>query len=128
MYKLYRFVAFISVLLRQFVLPNPFEPLGKSIAVTIDNIVITLTPDIVNWITEPILHAVTFSVVGLYYKRGRNDPSLGSFLYLVFYALHVGLIYIVSSFNFSCIVIILILVLYLGLHILINYLKNRFIK
>lgn len=61
-------------------------------------------------------------------KKGRNDPSLGSFLYLVFYTLHVGLIYIVSSFSFSRIAIILILVLYLGLHILINYLKNRFIK
>lgn len=37
MYKLYRFVAFISVSLRQFVLPNPFDSLGENFAVTIDD-------------------------------------------------------------------------------------------
>ncbi len=128
MYKLYRLIAFISVLIRQFILPNPFEPLGENFSITINEIVIVLTPDIINWITEPFLHAITFTIVGLYYKKDYNNPSLGSFLYLVFYIINVGLIYIVSSFNFSGIVIILILVLYLGLHILINYLKNKFIK
>lgn len=127
MYKLYRFIAFISVLLRQFVFPNPFEPLGESFVITINDVEIPLTPDIANWIAEPVLHAVTFSIVGFYYKRGRNNPSLGSFLYLVFYATHIGIIYIISYFNFSCISIIMSLLLYFALHIIINILKNKLV-
>ncbi len=125
MYNLYRLIAFISIIIRQFVLPNPFEPLGESFAITINDISIILTPDILNWITEPILHAITFAIVGLYYKRGRNNPSLGSFLYLVFYAIHVGLIYIISYFNFSCIPIIIVLVSYFALHIVIKFFKYK---
>lgn len=125
MYKLYRFIAFISVLIRQFILPNPFEPLGENIPITINEIVIMLTPDLVNWIAEPILHTITFTIVGIYYKKGYNNPSVGSFLYLIFYIFHVGLIYIISCFRFSWIAVIIVLALYLALHIIINVLKNK---
>lgn len=127
MYKLYRFIAFISVLLRQFVFLNPFEPLGESFVITINDVEIPLTPDIANWIAEPVLHAVTFSVVGFYYKKDRNNPSLGSFLYLIFYATHVGMIYVISYFNFSYISISMVLFLYFALHIIVNILKNKLV-
>lgn len=125
MYKLYGIIALISALVRQFVLPNPFEPLGERFTLTVSSVAITLTPDIANWIAEPILHAVTFAIVGIYYSKGENEPALGSFLYLLFYAVHVGLIHIVSSFGFDWVAIIIVLVLYVALHIGINVLKNK---
>lgn len=125
MYKLYTIIAVISIIVRQFVLPNPFEPLGETFTLSIKEIVIPLNPIVANWIAEPILYAVTFAIVGIYYRKGRNNPALGSFLYLLFYAVHVGLIYIVSSFGFAWIAIIIVLVLYIAVHIVINVFRNK---
>ncbi len=127
MYKLYRFIAMISILIRQFALPNPFEPLGEKFVISINSIDILLTPNIVNWIFEPILHIITFAVVGIYYKKGHNKPSVGSLLYLIFYILHVGLIYLMSCYKFLWIAVIIVLILYFALHIVINILKNKLV-
>ena len=78
---MYKIIAAVSVLIRQFVLPNPFEPLGEKFNVTLFNITLPLTPDIANWIAEPVLHLLAFGITGLYYVRGHNDPAVGSFLY-----------------------------------------------
>ena len=128
MYKLYRIIAVISILIRQFLLPNPFEALGENFVISINNMDIPLTPDIANWVTEPILHTITFAVVGIYYKKGHSDPALGSVLYLVFYAVHVGLIYIICCFDFSLIAVIIIFILYSVLHIAIITLKNKLVN
>lgn len=126
MYKLYSIIATISVLVRQFLLPNPFDPLGETFSVTITDIVIPLHPLVLNWLAKPVLHAVTFAIVGIYYHKGHNNPALGSFLYLLFYAIHVGMIYIVSSFGFAWIALIIVLVLYTCAHIGVNVLRNKF--
>lgn len=110
---MYKLMKFLSILIRQFCLPNPFENLPNGI--------------IINWIAEPILHAITFGVVGLFYRE-RSAPALGSFLYLVFYFIHTGLLMICSYFNFANIAIIIITSLYIlalsGLSILFRKLRG----
>ena len=64
---MYKFIAAVSVLLRQFVLPNPFERLGESFDVALFDITFQMTPDILNWIVEPGLHLLAFGVTGIYY-------------------------------------------------------------
>lgn len=84
---LYGIMAVISVLVRQFVLPNPFECFGDRAI-------------IINWIAEPILHGIAYSLVGLFYNKGEF-PALGSFLYLVVYAAITGVLVIMGIFSFA---------------------------
>lgn len=85
----YGIIGLFSIVIRNFVLPNPFEVLGEGITV----FGVFLTPAVLNFIVEPILHAVTFAEVGLVYHRGEM-PGLGSLLYLVAYVLNVGVLWI----------------------------------
>lgn len=124
MYKLYVLIAGMSVYIRQFVLPNPFEKLSQELIISIGGVDIALSPVLLNWIAEPMLHAITFAVVGFYYTRGENAAA-GSFLYLLFYCLHVGLIYLASLFGFAAWAIIAIIILYIAGHIGINVLKEK---
>ena len=75
-----------------------------------------LTPEILNWIADPIIAAITFGVVGLYYIKG-SEPALGSILYMFFYAVHIGLLYLMLSVYPIVWLMVLIGVLYIGLHI-----------
>ena len=119
---MYKIIAIISVIIRNAFLPNPFEPLGD-IVINIASASFTITPDLLNWIIEVPLHLFTFAVVGLYYLKG-SCPSIGSIFYLIFYVVHVFLIYICSWFGFSWIVIIVVLLLYVVLHIGVNTVKG----
>mgnify|MGYP006932497471 CR=1 FL=1 len=121
---MYKFIAFISVILRQFVIPNPFEALGEGLTVTIDKTPMLLSPVLLNWIAEPCLHAITFAVVGLYYHRGEN-PAAGSGLYLLFYCIHTFIIWLMSLAGFATWAVVLILVGYVVCHVLAGVLRNR---
>ena len=121
---MYNLIAAISVLIRQFVLPNPFEGLGEIFDVTLFNITFQMTPDILNWIVEPGLHLLAFGVTGIYYLRGSQDPGVGSFLYLLFYAIHTGLLMLMSAAQFAWWSVIPIIVLYILGHIGVNVLMN----
>ena len=63
MIKLYSLMTVISVLVRQFVLPNPFECFGEKAT-------------LINWIAEPIIQIVAYGIVGLFYVKG-SAPALG---------------------------------------------------
>lgn len=121
---MYKLIAAISVLIRQFVLPNPFEGLGDTFDVTLFNITFQMTPDILNWIVEPGLHLLAFVVTGLYYTRGFQEPAVGSLLYLMFYALHTGLLILMSAASFAWWAVIPLIVLYILGHIGVNVLMN----
>lgn len=110
MYRLYRVIAALSILIRNFYLPNPFEKFENGI--------------FINWIMEPFIHIITFMVVGLFYKRA-SAPALGSLLYLFFYAVHVGLLFICSLFSFTQFSISIIIVLYIVILIGLANLKNK---
>ena len=85
--KIYGLFTIISLIVRQFVLPNPFECFG-------DNAIFY------NWIAEPILHAVAYTLVGLVYCKG-SFPAWGSFLYLITYSALVGILWVFGIFSFA---------------------------
>ena len=123
--KLYNCLATIFWLVRQFAIPNPFDALGEGLAVTIGGTPILLSPELLNWLADPIIAGFTFGVVGLYYIS-RSDPALGSILYMFFYALHIGLLYLILSIYPAFWLMVIIGVIYIGLHIAVIVLKNIF--
>lgn len=128
---MYIIMRFISAMVRLFVLPNPFEnsvyqiciPLGNGIAPM--NFVIP--PFYINLVIEPVLSAFTYMIVGIYY-RSRSCPALGSLLYLLFYAIHVTLLYLIGVFHWQWLAIFIILLTYIGLHVLVAIFHNLYIR
>lgn len=122
--SMYKIMAGISMLIRQFYLPNPFEALGNGLQVEICNMLVVLPPSLLNWVAEPIMHTITYGVVNMYYQQGSN-PALGSFLYLFLYCVHTGIIHLMALADFNKWIVILILVLYAGCHVGINAIRER---
>jgi len=114
---MYRIIATVSILIRQFVLPNPFEPIGVGFEIMLFGANFQLTPEIINWMAEPILHLFAFIAAGLYYKKGKHHPVIGSLLYLLFYIIHTFLLWLMSCANFATWAVVLILVIYIVSHI-----------
>lgn len=102
---MYQIISSISLLVRQFYLPNPFEPMPLAV--------------IYNWVAGFVLYPITFSVVGLFYERG-SAPAWGSFLYLFFYAIHTVLLMLMGYFGWSQWAIGVIAGAYIGILILIK--------
>ena len=121
--KLYHFLATIFWIVRQFAIPNPFDALGEGLVVTIGETPILLSPEFLNWIADPVVAAFTFGVVGLYYIS-RSAPALGSILYMFFYALHIGLLYLILSVYPAIWLMVLIGAIYVGIHIGVMVLKS----
>ena len=82
-----------------------------------------LSPELLNWIADPIIAAFTFGVVGLYYIS-RSYPALGSILYMFFYALHIGFLYLILSIYPAVWLMVLVGVIYIGFHITVIGLRN----
>ena len=110
--KLYLIFTVVSTIIRQFVLPNPFECFGDSAF-------------LINLIAEPIIHAVAYGIVGLFYISG-SDPLFGSIAYLVTYALIVFVLWILSLFSFAWWWILILAVVFIALVIGVLYLKSKF--
>lgn len=66
---------------------------------------------------------VTYGIVGFYYERGE-EPVIGSLLYLIFYCVHIFLLWLMSLAGFAMWAIALIVIIYVGLHIALFRLKN----
>lgn len=120
---MYKLIALLSVLIRQFYISNPFEALGDVVLVNIGEIPVLLPPEVLNWIAEPFIHIVTFRVVGLYYNRGRA-PVVGSLLYLLFYCIHIFLLWLLSVAGFATWAIISMIVIYIGGHVALLKIVN----
>lgn len=123
---MYKLIAAISILIRQFCIPNPFDALGDGLIVNIEETSILLPPGVLNWVAEPIMHMVTFAIVGLYYDRG-SAPALGSFLYLLFYCVHTFLLWLMSLAGFSTWAVVVIVVLYIACHMGLTKLRSAWI-
>lgn len=113
---MYKLMMIVSYLIRQFYLPNPFESMGHQISIPIGMFELQIPPILLNMLVEPVIYAFTFMIVGIYYEK-RSMPALGSFLYLMFYAIHVGVLLLMAMFNFSVMAVILIMALYFAGHI-----------
>lgn len=106
----------MSVIIRQFFLPNPFECFGDSAI-------------LYNWIAEPILTVIAYGLVGLVYCKD-SLPTWGAFLYLVIYSALVGILWIFGIFSFAwwwiLIVVILLIVLIVGTAFLANRISGGY--
>ena len=85
--KVYAIMAAISTIMRQFYLPNPFECFCDMAW-------------LYNLIAEPIIYGTAFLLVGTIYRKG-SFPALGSFLYLVAYAVITGILALMGIFSFA---------------------------
>lgn len=98
--SLYGFFCVVSIVVRQFVLPNPFKCFGDKAL-------------FINLIAEPIIHAVAFSLVGLVYRK-RSNPGWGSFLYLFTYAIIVGVLLLLGIFKFAWWWVLILILVFIG--------------
>lgn len=78
-------------------MPNPFENMENGL--------------LLNWVAAPIMHLITYGIVGQFYERSSN-PTTGSLLYLLFYCIHTGLLLLMSLFQFSKVPVIIICIVY----------------
>jgi hypothetical protein len=113
------------MLIRNFILPNPFEQLPQPACINLYGVDIVIPVMLLNFLVEPILHSVTFGVVRLYYRKGIDDSAKGSILYLLFYCMHVVMIFIMSIFQFSLSAIINTLFYYFFLQIGAVIIKSK---
>lgn len=121
---IYNIFYIFSFLIRNFIVPNPFERLqGQTIV--INGIEFSLNPEVINFLIGPILIGFTSFVVSFYYKRVERKPLKGSILYLSFYLAHTFLIYGLVYFKFSTISIIFAIIFYLIFHIMIYIITSR---
>ncbi len=77
---MYELIKFLGLIIRQFLLPNPFESIWPDYA------------NILNVIMGILLLPVSYAIVGLFYKRHRDGAAFGSFM---FNAIYIGLSFIV---------------------------------
>lgn len=124
---IYKFFYIFSFLIRNFVIPNPFDCLqGQTIE--INGVELPVIPEVINILIEPILGGITYFVVGFYYSRSSGKPVIGSILYLIFYCIHAALLFVIFHFNFSALSISLVIVFCVFLHILISVITSKIRK
>ena len=121
---MYRSLATLFWFLRQFCLPNPFDVLGNDILIDYIGIQIFIPPDILNGIAGAILYPFTYAMVGLCYER-KSCPAFGSCLYMLFYCVHTGFIYIILYFYPTKWVMILVSILCILFSYLLTLLVNK---
>ena len=122
---MYIAISSISWFVRQFILPNPFEPLGERFQIALGSVQLAMSPELANIILEPILYVVTFMLVKLYYKRGEDNLAIGSFCYFVLYCVHIGMVYLMSCFDFNQTAISITTSAYILMHASILFIKAR---
>ena len=83
----YGIVSLLGYVVRNAVLPNPFECFGEKAF-------------LINLIAEPIIHLLAFLITGMFYEKG-SFPILGSILYLVFYCAIVGGLWLLGLAQFA---------------------------
>ena len=108
---MYKLISVLSLLIRQFCLPNPFECFGDSAL-------------LINWIAGIIMAPITYLIVGLVYEKG-SEPAVGSLLYLVTYALQTGVLCVMGIFSFAWWWILILVVVFIGAIIGIRIISEK---
>lgn len=104
---MYHIISSFSSLYRLFFIPNPFEPLPGAI--------------IINIIIAPLLHFFTYFIVGLFYDSG-SEPVIGSFLYLIFFIIHVYLLKLIGFIGWTWLRCGIVLGVYL---VLLSFIRSK---
>lgn len=110
-YTLYPLVTIISIVVRQFLLPNPFNCFGDRAL-------------FLNHIAEPIIITLAYLIVGFVYKKGSN-PVLGSVLFLKTYVAIIGVLWVFGIYRFAWWWILILLAVFSAFVILFRWLCNR---
>lgn len=66
-------IAIAGLLIRQYLLPNPFAPFG-------------IYGELINLAASGVIGLLSYFIVGLFYEKG-SIPFLGSIMYLVVYTI-----------------------------------------
>ena len=112
---MYKLISVLSLLIRQFCLPNLFECFGDSAW-------------LINLIAGIIMAPIAYWIVGKVYHKGE-EPVLGSVLYLVAYAILTGILWVMGIFSFAWWWILILIIAgvgaIIGIRIMIEKLKNK---
>lgn len=110
---MYRIIYFVGMLVRQFLLPNPFTPLGTM-------------GELINLVSSAVLMPLSYFQVSLIYTSG-SAPALGSILFTVMYAVNTGVIYLIMLlFPIQWLMITAAVLYLLGSCFLLERMGNRF--
>lgn len=86
---MYKLINLISAIIREFLLPNPFENIiGNKVYADLFNI----------FVGGFILYKMAYIMTGCWYTRGANKPAGGSLSYLICYTVITGLFILLSSY------------------------------
>ena len=120
---LYRIIRLLSLFVRNFCLPNPFENL-RNHTINFNGYDIPIIPELLNFMFEGVMYSITYAVVDIYYNKNEKNSAKGSLLYLVFYIYHTTLLGVLSKLNFSPSSIAATVILFFGIHLLIFLIRN----
>ena len=84
---MYNIIKCFGTIIRMFFLPNPFECFATYAV-------------LINWAAEPIIHFLSYHITGLFYDNSSH-PAIGSILYLMFYCIITGVLYLCGTFSFA---------------------------
>ena len=90
---MYKIISLLSLLIRQFCLPNPFECFSDSAL-------------LINWIAGIVMAPITYLIVGLVYDKG-SEPAVA-------YALLTGVLCVMSIFSFAWWWILILVATFIG--------------
>lgn len=103
----YIWISILGIIIRYFALGFLCKTLVGSLGVTWA-ILISIGAFIVNWFIEFPLYKFTYFETGIFYSSGSN-PILGSVLYLIFYLINCGVLFIIQWFYFSWIYYVILI-------------------
>lgn len=114
---MYTLINLISVLIRQFLLPNPYiSIIGNEVYANLFNIIIG----------GVIIHFCAYNLTGFGYIKGINQPASGSLGYLISYCYITFLITILSYFVSNITIFIIAFIsIYIVSCVLVRILFNK---
>ncbi|MCR4647651.1 MAG: hypothetical protein K5776_01085 [Lachnospiraceae bacterium] len=109
---MYKIIAIAGLLVRQFLLPNPFSHFG-------------LMGEIYNLLASSAIGPLAYFTVGRFYSKGEA-PALGSILYLITYMVYTFEIWLVLKPYPNCWLVSLFCVLLIVIDIVvIRFISNN---
>lgn len=109
---MYRLFYFLGIVVRQFLLPNPFSPLGG-------------IGEIINLIASVVFVPLSYAQTGMVYDRG-SAPAAGSILFTFFYGINTGVTYLIMLlYPITWLMILAAIVYVIGLFVLLGWIRNR---
>lgn len=122
---MYIVIMILSVCMRTFYLPNPFEVFGNNIMIPFGDFYFPLPTNYINILYGSFIIApIAFAATSRYYHKGIDHPAKGSCIFLGFYMIYNHMTVLASRAQFEEWVIAVLIATYIVLHISINKIIN----